>query len=174
MAAPTPVDPLKSLLNPVNTVPAPASLPTLKTMATPEQPTTRPIADAETPEVASSAVAPTTQAPSPSAAAPSTLLLSFVGQNAYKQHPRLQHHLPLPPLLLPLLPRLHLRARQCQMSQVAHQLPPRPMLSRRPRLLRQLRQPLRRPRRYQPLPRPVLLLHPLRAPQPQALRQSRR
>ena len=84
MAAPTPVDPLKSLLDPVNTAPAPATLPTLKTMATPEQPTTRPIADAETPEVASSAVAPTTQAPSPSAAAPSTLLLSFGGRNANK------------------------------------------------------------------------------------------
>jgi hypothetical protein len=76
MAAPTPVDPLKSLLTPVNTVPAlaatPVSVPVPKTMATPVEPTSRPVADAETPEVASSSVAPTSQAPSPSAAAPST------------------------------------------------------------------------------------------------------
>lgn len=77
MAAPAPIDPLESLLNPAATAPVPATTPTLRTMATPEQPTTRPIADPETPEVASSAVAPTTQAPSPSAAVPSTLPLSF-------------------------------------------------------------------------------------------------
>ena len=77
MAVPTPVDPLKSLLDPVNTALLPVTLPTLKTMATQEQATTRPIADTDTPEVATSAVVPTTQAPSPSAADPSTLLLSF-------------------------------------------------------------------------------------------------
>ena len=74
MAVPTPVDPLESLLNPVNTALLPVTLPTLKTMATQEQATTRPIADTDTPEVATSAVVPTTQAPSPSAADPSTLL----------------------------------------------------------------------------------------------------
>jgi hypothetical protein len=60
MAAPAPLDPLDSLLDPINTAPA------TRTMATPE-PTSRPIPDDPvTPEVSTSAVVPTTQAPSPS------------------------------------------------------------------------------------------------------------
>jgi hypothetical protein len=81
MAAPAPIDPLATLLEPVNTVPAPKS----RTMATPETPVTRPIADPETPEVATSsaAAAPTTQAPSPSPAAPSTLFTYRVDGRAF-------------------------------------------------------------------------------------------